>query len=251
MYACASVLLLQMNLALAAEPPQEQTAPANSPSTQSVPEAPSPSPAAAPATLAQQMQQDQRQAVAPQRPFHVDLPHSRKPFSPYRPSNVPELDLNNSPRLENLIREGKLYISLNDAIALAIENNLDLAYFRYNFPIAQTDYARTKAGGLVNGVNTAIVQSSTQGGFGGGSGGGASSGSAAAGAGGIVTSTLGAGTTVSSFDPFLNFRGFVDHTVTQEANQSQVGVPLFKQNTIEGLVYYTQSFPMGTNITVN
>jgi outer membrane protein TolC len=250
-YACASVLFLQMNLALVAEPPQAQAAPANSPSTQSVPEAPSPSPAAPPATLAQQMQQDQRQAVAPQRPFHVDLPHSRKPFSPYRPSNVPELDLNNSPRLENLIREGKLYISLNDAIALAIENNLDLAYFRYNFPIAQTDYARTKAGGLVNGVNTAIVQSSTQGGFGGGSGGGASSGSAAAGAGGIVTSTLGAGTTVSSFDPFLNFRGFVDHTVTQEANQSQVGVPLFKQNTIEGLVYYTQSFPMGTNMTVN
>ena len=68
------------------------------------------------------------------------------------------------------------------------------AYFRYNFPIAQTDYARTKAGGSVNGVNTGIVQSSTQGGFSGGgsSSAGASSGSAA-GAGGLVTSTLRAG----------------------------------------------------------
>lgn len=254
MYACASVLLLQMNLALAAEPPQAQAAPASSPSAQPVPETPAPatSPAAPPVTLAQQMQQDQRQAVAPQRPFHVDLPHSRKPFSPYRASDAPQLDLANSPRLENLMRDGKLYISLHDAIALAIENNLDLAYFRYNFPIAQTDYARTKAGGLANGVNTAVVQSSTQGGFGGGSGGGGSnSGSAAAGAGGIVTSTLGAGTSVASFDPYLNFRGFVDHSVSQEANQSQVGVPLFKQNTIEGLVYYTQSFPLGTNVTVN
>ena len=164
------------------------------------------------------MQQTQQQAIAPQRPFHVDLPHSHNPLAPYRPSEAPPLDLTNSPRLENLIRDGKLYISLHDAIALAIENNLDLAYFRYNFPIAQTDYARTKAGGSVNGVNTGIVQSSTQGGFAGGSSGsaGASSGSAAAGAGGLVTSTLGAGTAVASFDPYLNFKGFADHDVTQE-----------------------------------
>jgi outer membrane protein TolC len=253
--ACAAVLLLQMNLALAVEPPQSQSAPANPPQSQAAPEAPTPATtgtAAQPPTLSQQMQDMQRQPVAPQRPFHVELPHSRKPFSPYIASDAPPLDLANSPRLQNLMRDGKLYISLHDAIALAIENNLDLAYFRYNFPIAQTDYARTKAGASVNGVNTAIVQSSTQGGFGGGGGGGgASSGSAAAGAGGIVTSTLGAGTQVASFDPFLNFRGFVDHTVNQEPNQSQVGVPLFKQNTIEGLVFYTQSFPMGTNVTVN
>ena len=104
------------------------------------------------------MQDMQRQPVAPQKPFHIELPHSRKPFSPYIASDAPPLDLANSPRLQNLMRDGKLYISLQDAIALAIENNLDLAYFRYNFPIAQTDYARTKAGGLVNGVNTAIVQ---------------------------------------------------------------------------------------------
>ncbi len=253
LYACAAIVLMQVNLALAAEPPQQaQPEPAGPQSTQSAPAAPTPAAVAAPQpTLAQQMQQAQRQPVGLQRPFHVDLPRSHNPLAPYRPSNVPELDLANSPRLQNLIREGKLYISLHDAIALAIENNLDLAYFRYNFPIAQTDYARTKAGGTVNGVNTAIVQSSTQGGFSGGSGGGASSGSSAAGAGGIVTSTLGAGTTVSSFDPYLNFKGFVDHTVTQEANQSQVGVPLFKQNTIEGLVYYTQSFPLGTNLTIN
>ncbi len=251
--ACAAILLLQLNMAFAIDPPQSQT-PATQ-SAQPAPEAPVPasSTTATPPPLAQQMQSTtQSPTFAPQQPFHVELPHSHNPLSPYRPSGAPELDLGNSPRLQNLIRDGKLYISLHDAIALAVENNLDLAYFRYYFPIAQTDYARTKAGGLVNGVNTGIVQSSTQGGFGGGSGGGgASSGSSAAGAGGIVTSTLGAGTSVASFDPFLNFRGFVDHTVQQEPNQSQVGVPLFKQNTIEGLVYYTQSFPMGTNVTVN
>jgi outer membrane protein TolC len=258
--AFAAILLLQVNLASAAGPQQAQSAPANTPATQAAPEAPVPTGqapgangAAAPPTLAQQMQQTQLQAISPQRPFHVDLPHSYNPLAPYRPSDAPPLDLANSPRLENLIRDGKLYISLHDAIALAIENNLDLAYFRYNFPIAQTDYARTKAGGSVNGVNTGIVQSSTQGGFSGGgsSSGGASSGSAAAGAGGIVTSTLGAGTAVASFDPFLNFKGFTDHDVTQEGNAFQNGVLIFKQNTIEALANFSQNFPLGTGLTVN
>ncbi len=229
---------------------------ADSHTTSAVPETPAPKTipqTAASPSLAQQIQQAQQPSFAPQQPFHVSLPHSHKPLSPYRPTDAPPLDLTNSPRLQSLIREGKLYISLSDTIALAIENNLDLAYFRYNFPIAQTDYARTKAGGTVNGVNTGIVQSSTEGGFGSqpAGGGGASSGSAAAGAGGIVTSTLGAGTSVSSFDPFLNFKGFVDHNVTQEGNQFQVGVPTFKQNTIEALANYTQAFPLGTSVTIN
>ncbi|MGB6193537.1 MAG: hypothetical protein WBF42_13805, partial [Terracidiphilus sp.] len=254
----AAIFLLQVNLALAAAPlgaaPSPQ-APATAEPAQLAPEAPAPAAShatAAPPTLAQQAQQAQQQAITPQRPFHVELPHSRKPFAPYRPSDAPPLDLSNSQRLQSLIREGKLYISLHDAIALAIENNLDLAYFRYNFPIAQTDLARTKAGGQVNGVNTEVVQSSTQGGFGSGaSSGGAASGSSAAGVGGIVTSSLGAGTLVASFDPFLTFKGFVDHTVTQEANAAQVGVSIFKQNQIQGQANYSESFPLGTNLNVN
>ena len=74
------------------------------------------------------------------------------------------MNLTNSPRLQNLERDGKLYISLRDAISLALENNLDIAYFRYNLPIAQADLLRTKAGALANGVNTNVSQG-TQGGF--------------------------------------------------------------------------------------
>lgn len=240
-YSVAAILLLHLSLAVAVEPPQslpaiEAPTPAANNTTTTTP------------TLAQQMQR----AGAAQQPFYVPLPHSHKPFSPYIASDPPPLDLNNSPRLQNLIRDGKLYISLRDVIALTIENNLDLAYFRYNFPIAQTDYARTKAGGSVNGVNTAIVQSSTQGGFSSGGSGSAaaSSGSAAAGAGGIVTSTLGAGTAVSSFDPFLNFKALVDHNITQEGNLFQVGVPTFEQNTIEAVANYSQSFPLGTGVNI-
>jgi outer membrane protein TolC len=243
--AITAILLLQANLGLAAEPPQAQSAP----------EAPAPAASSAPTpppTLAQQDQQARLAAITPQQPFHVPMPHSYNPLARYRASTAPPLNLTNSPRLENLIRNGKIYVSLNDAIALAIENNLDLAYFRYNFPIAQTDIQRTKAGSPANGVNASVVQS-TQGGFNssGVGGGGGSTTSAAAGSGGIVTSTLGEGTNVPSFDPFLTFQGYVDHTVVQETNRSQVGVPILKANTIAVQSSFSESFPLGTNLSVN
>jgi outer membrane protein TolC len=248
-----AMLLVQANMAFAVEPPSSQPPPGSSqPAPPSV-EAPTPAngSSAPPLSLAEELEQAQHPSLT-QQPFHVDLPHSHKPFSPYTPSDAPPLDLNNSPRLQSLIRDSKLYISLHDAIALAIENNLDLAYFRYNFPIAQTDIARTIAGGTANGVNTSIVQS-TQGGFGsnGGGGGGSNSSTAAAGAGGIVTSALGAGTSVNSFDPFLTFKGFDDHTRLQQVNIFNVGTPILETNTIQGQANFSEYFPLGTGINVN
>ena len=217
-----------------------------------LPSAPAAAQQSPPQTLAQQAQAAASQPVAYQGPFHIELPHSRNPLARYLPSTVPPLNLQNSQRLYDLIRDGKLNISLQDAIALALENNLTLASFRYNFPIAQADLLRTKAGGVVNGVNTTITQT-TQSGFGasGGGGGSTSSSNAAAGAGGIVTSTLGAGAAVPSFDPLLNFSGFVNHGVTQEPNIFLVGTPILKINNIEVESQYSQSFPLGTNVTVN
>jgi outer membrane protein TolC len=248
----AAILLLQVNLAMAVSPAQAQAAPATPQATQ--PEAPQPtangSTTASP-SLAQTMQQAQQPVFAPQSPFNVPMPHSRNPIARYRASTVPPLDLTNSPRLQNLIREGKIYISLRDAISLAIENNLDLAYFRYNFPIAETDILRTKAGSPANGVDTSIAQS-TQGGFSSsGGGGGGGGGGFSAGAGGLVTSTLGAGASVPSFDPYLTFQGYVDHSVLQEANPFLAGAAILKTNTIKVLSNFSESFPIGTNINVN
>ena len=67
----------------------------------------------------------------------------------------------NSPRLDQLVREGKLYLSLNDAIALAIENNLDIASARYGPMIADTDLLRAKSGAQLRGVQTQITNLST------------------------------------------------------------------------------------------
>ncbi len=222
-------------------------------STAPLPSAPTAPQQSPPPTIAQQAQAaTQPGPVTYQGPFHIELPHSHNPLAPYRPSTVPPVDLQNSQRLYALIRDGKLSISLQDAIALALENNLTLASFRYNFPIAQTDLQRTKAGGAANGVNIGVV-STTQSGFGasGGGGGSSSASNAAAGAGGIVTSTLGAGAAVPSFDPYLNFSGFVNHTVTQEANVFLVGTPILKTNNIEVQSQYQQYFPLGTLLQVN
>jgi outer membrane protein TolC len=206
-----------------------------------------------PPTIAQQAQAaaQPQQPVAYQGPFHIEMPHSHNPLAPYMPSTVPELNLQNSQRLYGLIQDGKLRISLRDAIALALENNLTLASFRYNFPIAQADLQRTKAGGVVNGVNTSITQTTASGFGASGGGGGSASSSATAGNGGLVTSTLGAGAAVPPFDPLLILSGYVQHTVTPEPNLSQVGVELYKVNNIEVQSQYQQYFPLGTYLQVN
>jgi outer membrane protein TolC len=217
-----------------------------------LPSAPAAPQQSAPPTIAQQGQAAaQPGPVAYQGPFHIELPHSHNPLAPYRPSTVPPLNLQNSQRLYDLIRDGNLRLSLQDAIALALENNLVLAAFRYNFPIAQADLLRTKAGGVVNGVNIGITQTTASGFGASGGGGGSASASAAAGAGGIVTSVLGAGAAVPPFDPTLVFSGFVNHAVTEESNVFQVGTPILKQNNIEVQSQYQQYFPLGTYLQVN
>lgn len=73
-------------------------------------------------------------------------------FSPYSPIQVPAPPLTNTPRIDQLIQEGKLMLSLDDAISLALENNLDISVERYVPWIAETDILRAKAGGAVRGL---------------------------------------------------------------------------------------------------
>ncbi len=157
------------------------------------------------------------------------------------------------------MRDGKLYISLQDAIDLALENNLDLAIARYNLPIADTDIQRTKAGGFFRGVNTGVVQGTAGGGVGGygagapGAGAGGTTGGAGgagAGASGLVQSTLGIGTNVSSYDPIITSIMGIEHQTLPLSNIQIYGVPELQTNT--GLVNlnYSQAFPTGTSFSV-
>lgn len=90
----------------------------------------------------------------------------------YRVRDVPEADLADSTRLDKLIRDGKLYLSLADALALALENNLDIATARYSPLEAQADLLRAKAGANLSGVQTQISTLSTGQSVGGGGGAG-------------------------------------------------------------------------------
>ena len=121
------------------------------------------------------------------------------PINMFRPTSVSKASFVNSVRLGDLVKDGKIYLSLSDAIALAIENNFDIAIARYNLDIADTDLLRARAGSILRGVNTAIV-AGTQGGVSsalatGGGPGGTSGGSAGEGSGssGLVLTTNGAG----------------------------------------------------------
>jgi outer membrane protein TolC len=229
-----AILFLQASLALAAE------AATSSPAVQT----PAPSSATAPVA---------RSTI----PFDQLMHTSRNPFDAYRGKTVPPPVLANSVRLGSLVRDGKLNLSLHDAIDLALENNLDMVIARYNLPIAQMDVQRTKAGGQVRGVNTGVVQGTPGGGQGAsGAGGGAGgttggAGGAGAGASGIVSSTLGTGTAVSGFDPVLSAQGNVDHSSQQLSNFQLEGVNVYKVNSISGSVGYSQAFATGGSIQVN
>jgi len=188
----------------------------------------------------------------------LEMPKSRSPFSAYMAATTPEPSLANSPGLTQLIRDGKLYLSLKDAIRLALENNLDIAIARYNLPIADMDILRTQAGGVFRGVNTGVVQGTPGGGVGGfgtgapGAGAGgttAGAGGAGAGASGLVQSTLGVGTAVQSYDPVIIGTFGEEHQTTPLANLQIYGVPLLQLNTGQANFGVAQAFPTGSSFS--
>ena len=75
----------------------------------------------------------------------------------YRQPEVPPVRLANSNRLDSLLRAGTLYLSLQDTVALALENNLDIEVQRYGPQIADANILRARAGGFLRGVNTSIT----------------------------------------------------------------------------------------------
>ncbi len=100
--------------------------------------------------------QGQAEYSAPLRQY--TQPHSIwSIWKPYAPHGLPQPVLRNSDRLHSLLKDGKLMLSLNDAVALALENNFDIAIARYNLDIANTDVLLAKSGGTVRGVATGLL----------------------------------------------------------------------------------------------
>lgn len=139
-------LLLAMGPALAQNPPQQN------PPKRPQPQPPAPSPASQAYTPA---------ATTPPIPVSLGLSkynYTRSPrafpniIAPYRAIHVPDLSLTNTPRIEQLIHDNKLDLSLQDAVELALENSMDIVIARYNPWFAETDILAAKAGGLPQGA---------------------------------------------------------------------------------------------------
>jgi outer membrane protein TolC len=180
-------------------------------------------------------------------------------FRPYIPHHVGEPILSNSPRIDQLMKDGKIYLSLDDAIAMALENNLDLAIARYTLPIADTDILRARGGGTIRGVPTGVVQNTPGGGVGGfgsgapGTGPGGTTlatGGAGAGAGGLATTTLGVGSAVDSYDPILTSNLSVEPAAFPTSNTVTSGVTNVNLHTTTANFGYFQGFGTGTAMNV-
>src|SRR5271167_1454600 len=175
-------------------------------------------------------------------------------FGPYMAHQVPPPRFGNAPRIETLLKDGKLRLSLSDAVALALENNLDLAIARFNLSIADTDIMRAKSGESVRGVATGLVQGTPGGGVGGfgsagagGTTGGA--GGAGGGASGLVQSTLGIGTPIDSFDPIITAGMNGDSATFPESSPVLYGVRSLQQTAGIANFSYAQGFASGALMT--
>jgi len=149
------------------------------------------------------------------------------PISPYTWTPIPATQFVNSPQLQQRIQNGRLMLTLQDAIELALENNTDILIQRYYPSIADLDLIRTAAGANGRGVGNVNVP-------------------------GVFGNNPGTG----SFDPAINT------TVTFDSRRSPVNNPLtagtgttstalssqFTHNTNTN-VQFVQAFPTGTAIT--
>lgn len=217
-------------------------------------------PAAQPQSMSSQSSLPAAPASSSRRAFVVTdytKPHRAVPnvIAPYTATSLPAPDLTNTPRIDTLLRDGKIYLSIDDAVALALENNLDIGIARYNLGIADTEIMHAK-GGANNlfGVNTGIVQNTPGGNVGGlggivGSGPGGTTpapGGIGAGTNGLVSSTLGIGPNITSFDPIVSSTLQSDHARFACTSPFCGSV----QNTTTANFNYSQGFQSGTNLSL-
>src|ERR1700761_7517251 len=175
------------------------------------------------------------------------------PLRWYTATNYPAPRLSNTPRLDDLLRDGKIYLSLSDAVTLALENNFDIAIARINLDIADTDILRARAGSSLRGVSTGIVANTLGGSSttitGGGGPGGTSGGTGGTGTGasGLVLSTNGSGPVPYNMDPV--FSGNLEYQ-TQTQQQSNLlfsgGLSSLYTDTSTYNFTYQQGFGTGT-----
>ena len=186
----------------------------------------------------------------------------------YQPGSVSATDFNDTSRIRDLIRAGQMYLSLQDAIALALENNLDLELQRYGLRMAATDALRAAGGGALRGVGLTVNEAPA------GVGGPGSSLNNSA-ATGVTPSTsvpvnvsdtqliqeaqnnlgingtfpFATGPLIPQFDPAITGQFVAQHLTTPQTSLVVTGTPSLINNNVNGNFGYSQGFSAGTQLT--
>ncbi|HEY4741413.1 MAG TPA: TolC family protein [Candidatus Acidoferrales bacterium] len=206
----------------AAPPSQDQQQPAQQPQP-----APQPPPVAANATISQSGAPQSGRDLRPS--FDHDYSKPPKPLpditAPYRQVKLPRLDLTNSPRIETLIKDGKLMLSLDDAITLSLENNLNINIARYTPWLSENDLLRAKSGQPFLGTQTIIQPFGL----------------------GVIP--------VISFDPIITTQAADTYTLIPVNNPfisgtGSTSVTALAAHNFQETVGYTQGFHTGTTLQV-
>ena len=169
------------------------------------------------------------------RPFHME----KRQVSPAK--------LTNSPRLNALIRGGNLYLTVDDTIALALENNLDIAVQRYGPALARESLRRAEGGGLLR-TDTVIpvaagpVSVSPIGVSGNASG---------LAAGGIATTTflVGYGPNPPNLDPNITAQVYFGHSTQPQTNLSLNSTTALVNSYRNYYFNYSQQFITGASVS--
>ena len=189
----------------------------------------------------------------------------------FMPGTVSLTDPHDSSRIDGLVKAGNLYLSLQDAIALALENNLDLELERYGLKMAANDTTRAEGGGVLRGVPLTVNE--TAAGIGGPAGTqlltSAANGTITAGQiSSVVTDTqliaegqtnlgvtgtfpFASGPALPFFDPFISAQLNLQHSTATESTIASTGAPFLQTNSGGGNVAYNQGFSSGAEVSAS
>ncbi len=182
-------------------------------------------------------------------------PNANVLVRPYLAQELPPARLANSTRLGSLIKAGQLYLSLDDAIALALENNIDLEIARYSPISAALRVTRAEAGGALPGVPSSASQAgsvaSGQGVLGSqsaaGVSGGGGNGSISRGGGNATISQLGPVT--QNLDPIVQYTATFGHRTVPQANDVQSRTTALTQDTRNSTLNIQQGLLTGGTVS--
>jgi outer membrane protein len=167
---------------------------------------------------------------------------------PYQRPIVPPIDMNNSGRLESLVRAGNLYVSAQDVIALALENNLDIEIQRYGPVLTRQVTKRAQGGGILRTVGVGVAQGPQSVSLTGvslnASGGSTGAAGSVGSSGGIITQL---GPAIPNLDPSLSLLANFSHSTSVQSNTILTGTTALTDDTRTYQAVFAQTLDFGLN----